>query len=87
MAVKVLHPEQQPPGENYCEKSSCSHFCLPAPKLDANSPKTSCACPDDLKLSKDGVTCINESKHKIKFDFIIPKDKINYNLDIAHYLR
>lgn len=48
MTVVVYHPYRQPSGRNWCQplNGHCSHMCLPAPQIDMNSPKFSCACPD-----------------------------------------
>jgi len=43
---------------NPCEQGKCSDICLLAPKTEVNSKGYSCACPDDKKLSEDGIFCI-----------------------------
>lgn len=65
MAVHVYHPYRQPDGENHCQavNGHCSHLCLPAPKINARSPLISCACPENLKMLPDGLTCVQDSKY------------------------
>ncbi|XP_066906450.1 very low-density lipoprotein receptor isoform X2 [Halyomorpha halys] len=62
MVVHVYHQYRQPSGTNYCQetKANCSHLCLPAPFINLNSPKITCACPDDLELMQDGLNCIHK---------------------------
>nr|BAN20688.1 low-density lipoprotein receptor [Riptortus pedestris] len=62
MVVHIYHPYKQPVGDNYCLNSKCSHFCFPAPQINKHSPKISCACPDNLSLSVDGLNCFNGEK-------------------------
>ncbi|XP_021930758.1 low-density lipoprotein receptor-like isoform X2 [Zootermopsis nevadensis] len=64
MVIHVYHPYRQPDGQNYCQavNGHCSHLCLPAPQIDAQSPKVSCACPDGLRLLEDGPLCGEEVK-------------------------
>ncbi|XP_063984190.1 very low-density lipoprotein receptor-like isoform X3 [Diachasmimorpha longicaudata] len=59
MVVHVYHPYRQPDGTNQCQavNGHCSHFCLPAPRINIRSPLLSCACPDGLVLS-EGLTCV-----------------------------
>ncbi|CAH1393480.1 unnamed protein product [Nezara viridula] len=67
MVVHVYHPYRQPDGINQCAavNGHCSHLCLPAPQINAKSPKISCACPDGLVLMKDGLMCADEVKSTI----------------------
>ncbi|XP_059478315.1 low-density lipoprotein receptor-like isoform X3 [Neocloeon triangulifer] len=60
MVVHVYHPYRQPDGPNHCQavNGHCSHLCLPAPIINANSPKISCACPDGLTLIEDRLMCV-----------------------------
>lgn len=62
MVIHVYHPYRQPDAHNHCLplNGRCSHICLPAPQLTANSAKTSCACPKGLKLDKDNLNCIQD---------------------------
>lgn len=62
MVIHVYHPYRQPDGQNYCQavNGHCSHLCLPAPQIDAQSPKVSCACPDGLRLLEDESLCGEE---------------------------
>ena len=62
MVIHVYHPYRQPDGHNHCLplNGRCSHICLPAPRITANSAKTSCACPRGLKLDKDNLNCIHD---------------------------
>jgi hypothetical protein len=59
MVIHVYHPYRQPDGENHCQavNGHCSHLCLPAPQINPRSPRISCACPENLKMSPDGLTC------------------------------
>ncbi|XP_065200337.1 very low-density lipoprotein receptor-like isoform X2 [Planococcus citri] len=59
MVIHVYHPYRQPDGVNYCAavNGHCSHLCLPAPQINAKSPKISCDCPDGLSLMEDGLMC------------------------------
>ncbi|BES93010.1 low-density lipoprotein receptor activity [Nesidiocoris tenuis] len=65
MTIQVYHPYKQPQDDqltNACPTASCSHLCLPSPKLRATHNLTVvCACPDNLALSGDLRTCITPS--------------------------
>ncbi len=65
MAVHVYHPYRQPDTTNHCLpfNGRCSHICLPAPQLTKKSAKTTCACPDGMKLDKDGLNCQVDRKY------------------------
>lgn len=65
MVVHVYHPYRQPDGVNHCApvNGHCSHLCLPAPQINAQSSKISCACPDQLTLMSDGLMCAEKSKN------------------------
>ncbi|KAI5752806.1 hypothetical protein M8J77_020550 [Diaphorina citri] len=68
MVLHVYHPYRQPDGVNHCAavNGHCSHLCLPAPQINAHSPKISCACPEGLKLLPDLLMCAeagNKSSH------------------------
>ena len=69
MVIHVYHPYRQPDAHNYClpMNGRCSHICLPAPQLTANSAKTSCTCPRGLKLDKDNLNCIHDREWLIIF--------------------
>ncbi|XP_025410493.1 very low-density lipoprotein receptor-like isoform X6 [Sipha flava] len=62
MVVHVYHPYRQPDGINHCAavNGHCSHLCLPAPQINSESPKISCACPNGLMLMSDGLMCAEE---------------------------
>ncbi|XP_041761026.1 low-density lipoprotein receptor-like isoform X5 [Anopheles merus] len=64
MTIHVYHPYRQPDGVNHCQavNGHCSHLCLPAPQINANSPKISCACPTGLKLMSDSLMCVEDEK-------------------------
>ena len=64
MVVHVYHPYRQPDATNYCLplNGRCSHTCVPAPQFTSKSAKTSCLCPNGLKLDKDGLNCIKDRK-------------------------
>lgn len=65
MVVHVYHPYRQPDGENHCQavNGHCSHLCLPAPKINQHSPLISCACPENLRMLADGLTCVQDSEY------------------------
>lgn len=46
----------------------CSHLCLPTPYITERSPRYTCACPDGMKLTSNGVTCVVESKYNFICD-------------------
>lgn len=64
MVIHVYHPYRQPDGVNYCAavNGHCSHLCLPAPQINAKSPKISCACPDGLTLMNDRLMCAEDGE-------------------------
>ena len=72
MVIHVYHPYRQPDAPNHCLplNGQCSHICLPAPQITANSAKTSCACPRGLKLDKDNRNCIHDGKFHEFFLFL-----------------
>ncbi|XP_021200505.1 low-density lipoprotein receptor isoform X11 [Helicoverpa armigera] len=63
MVIHVYHPYRQPDGVNHCAavNGHCSHLCLPAPRIGANSPRVSCACPNGLRLLPDNQMCVEDS--------------------------
>ncbi|XP_026494793.1 very low-density lipoprotein receptor-like isoform X16 [Vanessa tameamea] len=63
MVIHVYHPYRQPDGVNHCAavNGHCSHLCLPAPRIGANSPKVSCACPNGLRLLPDNQMCVEDN--------------------------
>lgn len=67
MVVHVYHPYRQPDGENHCQavNGHCSHLCLPAPQINQHSPLISCACPENLRMLSDGLTCVQDGKKLI----------------------
>lgn len=62
MVIHVYHPYRQPDGENHCQavNGHCSHLCLPAPQINRHSPRISCACPENLRMLSDGLTCVQD---------------------------
>uniref|UniRef100_A0A182NMV1 EGF-like domain-containing protein n=1 Tax=Anopheles dirus TaxID=7168 RepID=A0A182NMV1_9DIPT len=66
MTIHVYHPYRQPDGVNHCQavNGHCSHLCLPAPQINSNSPKISCACPTGLKLMSDSLMCVEDGKFR-----------------------
>lgn len=68
MVIHVYHPYRQPDGENHCQavNGHCSHLCLPAPQINARSPKISCACPNGLRLMDDNLMCVEDGKVSIR---------------------
>ncbi|GAB6028974.1 hypothetical protein CHUAL_004768 [Chamberlinius hualienensis] len=59
MDIHVYHPYKQPVGVDHCAplNGHCTHLCLPAPQINDHSAKFACACPDDLELMEDQLTC------------------------------
>ena len=68
MVVQVYHPYRQPDYPNHCLpfNGHCSHFCLPAPQHDRQDKKTSCRCPEQLRMDEDNRTCREKGKYDIK---------------------
>ncbi|XP_030029447.1 very low-density lipoprotein receptor isoform X7 [Manduca sexta] len=66
MVIHVYHPYRQPDGVNHCAavNGHCSHLCLPAPRIAANSPRVSCACPNGLRLLPDNQMCVEDNTIK-----------------------
>lgn len=62
MDVHIYHDLRQPSATNRCEKTSCSHICLPSPYLSENSAHHICACPDDMILGTNGWECSQTDK-------------------------
>ncbi|XP_077296047.1 uncharacterized protein LOC143918173 isoform X2 [Arctopsyche grandis] len=66
MVIHVYHPYRQPDGINHCAavNGHCSHLCLPAPRVAANAPLVSCACPEGLRLMPNGLMCVEDEPVK-----------------------
>nr|XP_042898156.1 very low-density lipoprotein receptor isoform X1 [Parasteatoda tepidariorum]XP_042898157.1 very low-density lipoprotein receptor isoform X2 [Parasteatoda tepidariorum] len=60
MGLRVYHSYKQPKGVNYCGSlnGGCSHLCLPSPHISKSSAKYTCACPDGMVLSDNGLNCL-----------------------------
>ena len=92
MVIHVYHPYRQPDAPNHCLplNGQCSHICLPAPQITANSAKTSCACPRGLKLDKDNRNCIHDGKfHEFFFISIVIiwfHDFFRFNVTLDDYV-
>lgn len=86
MVIHVYHPYRQPDGENYCQavNGHCSHLCLPAPQINAHSPRISCACPENLRMISDGLTCVQDGEllHFITLAHMC--DILTLLIDISH---
>ncbi|GFQ69087.1 low-density lipoprotein receptor [Trichonephila clavata] len=61
MGMRVYHSYKQPKGPNRCGdmNGGCSHMCLPAPHLSEGSAKYTCACPNGMVLSDNGLNCLS----------------------------
>lgn len=82
MVVHVYHPYRQPDGINHCAavNGHCSHLCLPAPQINSESPKISCACPNGLMLMSDGLMCAEEGKSLSSMNIIYFPHALYYNI-------
>ena len=58
MGIHVYHPTSQKHSYNPCFLSLCSHHCLIVP-----GKNYACACPENMTLSSNNLTCISKNKH------------------------
>ncbi|MEQ2179004.1 hypothetical protein GOODEAATRI_020078 [Goodea atripinnis] len=68
--IVLYHNLKQPFGVNWCREGSiinggCEFLCLPAPLLEKDSPKYTCACPDNMALAADMKTCVAGFRHAV----------------------
>ncbi|MEQ2192184.1 hypothetical protein XENOCAPTIV_008233, partial [Xenoophorus captivus] len=68
--IVLYHNLKQPFGVNWCREGSiinggCEFLCLPAPLLEKDSPKYTCACPDNMALAADMKTCVAGFRHVV----------------------
>ncbi|XP_039607026.1 very low-density lipoprotein receptor isoform X2 [Polypterus senegalus] len=59
--IIAYHELIQFPGKNWCNEKAfnggCEFLCLPAPQINAHSPKYTCVCPSDAELDSSGEKC------------------------------
>ncbi|XP_076584718.1 low-density lipoprotein receptor [Chaetodon auriga] len=64
--IIVYHNLKQSIGTNWCRESvdvngGCEFLCLPAPVINQQSPKFTCACPDNMIMAPDMRKCVTAS--------------------------
>ncbi|KAM6957108.1 low density lipoprotein receptor a [Aplochiton taeniatus] len=58
--IVLYHNLKQPTGRDWCKVANggCEFLCLAAPQVGRHPPKYTCACPDNMMLSRDMRRCV-----------------------------